>query len=86
MTKAVFEQIAKTIGKLPAETGGILGMRGNKVDTFFFDEAPNRGTSLSYSPNYTAINKVLAKEWTPTNTIYMGAVHSHPVWLTTPSR
>ena len=85
MTKSVFDEITKTIGKFPAETGGILGMRGNKIDRFFFDETPNGGTKLSYTPNHAAINKVLSETWTPTNTIYMGAVHSHPTGLISPS-
>jgi len=85
MTKSVFQEIENTVGRFPAETGGILGMRGNKVDRFFFDKAPNGATSLSYTPNHTAINKVLAEEWTPTNTIYMGSVHSHPIGYIRPS-
>ena len=85
MTEDIFNEIKKTIGKFPAETGGILGMQGDKINKYFYDEAPNWGTRVSYTPNHKAINKVLSEKWTPSGTIYMGAVHSHPVWLNSPS-
>ena len=86
MTSTVFIQIRDTIGKEPAETGGILGMSslGDKIDHFFFDSLPDGFTNASYTPNCTAINCLL-KKWTPKNIVYMGAIHSHPVGFISPS-
>jgi hypothetical protein len=85
MTTSVFDEIKRTIGSLPSETGGILGIRGNRIDEFFFDETPNKGTKLAYSPNHVAINKVLMEKWTPNSIVYMGAIHSHPIGVSAPS-
>ena len=84
MTSEVFNQIKHTIGKKPAETGGILGMSGEKIDHFFYDRLPDGATSVTYTPNCDAINAVL-KRWTRKDAVYMGAIHSHPKGYNRPS-
>jgi len=84
MASTVYNQIKLSIGKVPAETGGIFGMSDDKIDHFFFDRLPDGATGGTYTPNCNAINACL-KKWTPRNIIYMGAIHSHPIGCTAPS-
>jgi bacterioferritin-associated ferredoxin len=85
MSKAVFDRIEETIGTYRAETGAILGAAGDCVDTFYFDKAPNGRSGASYTPNHSAINRVLSEDWSKREVVYMGAVHSHPIGIDRPS-
>jgi len=84
MTGTVFNRIKNTIGKEPAETGGILGMSDDVIDSYFFDRLPDGASGATYTPNCGAINAWL-KKWTRWDIVYMGAVHSHPTGCTAPS-
>jgi len=83
MTKEVFEQLKNSIGRMKCETGGILGMKRDIIDTFFFDYQ-SKCSYGTYSPNIENINAELDK-WTDNDVVYMGAIHSHPRGITKPS-
>lgn len=83
MIREVHDQITETVGKLPAETGGLLAGRLNgPITHYFFDVSGRRGRS-AYSPDTEAVNQKL-KEW-PDDVRLRGFVHSHPVGYTQPS-
>ena len=85
ITDEVADQIEKTIGSLPAETGGFLGTSDGKViDHFYFDRTADT-TAATYTPNTEAVNKELAK-WDKLGVRLIANVHSHPAGYNHPSR
>jgi proteasome lid subunit RPN8/RPN11 len=84
MTQSVFDEIKNTIGTFPAETGGILGMTGDTINHFYYDEYPDDSSYSAYTPNCDAINACLEK-WTDREVIYVGCIHSHPSGICSPS-
>ena len=85
MTKQVLDQIEQSIGRHPAETGGILGSSdgGRTIDHYYFDAAAHR-TSSTYTPNIREINRIIA-DWNSRGILFMGMIHSHPKGCTKPS-
>ena len=79
VARDVLAAIRETIGRLPAEHGGVLG--GDRavgvVTHFYFDHSGER-TSGAYSPDDRRINALLREEWNPAGIQFMGFVHSHP--------
>jgi proteasome lid subunit RPN8/RPN11 len=86
-TAEVLMKIEKTVGSLPAETGGPLGgTRGSGgVEHFHLDETSAR-TAVTYYPDYKAINTLMRMEWNPAGINLLGFIHSHPKGAVRPSR
>jgi len=82
--QSVFEQIRRTVGSLPAETGGVLGDDGNGTITrFYFDREAVR-SSVTYSVDPTRINRII-DAWNADGAHLCGFVHSHPRGCLEPS-
>jgi hypothetical protein len=76
----VLESIRETVGSLPAETGGALGMDEDTgaIIAFDFDDMAQR-SGATYSPDVQRLNKVLRPVlWKPCGIKFCGFVHSHP--------
>jgi proteasome lid subunit RPN8/RPN11 len=85
MTPEVIAEIRGTIGSLPAETGGMLGLdRGSGVISRFVFDASATTSSVTYSPDIEFVNRVL-KEWNAAGVRLAGFVHSHPAGVGRPS-
>jgi len=84
MTQAVYDQIRRTIGRQPAETGGLLGGRGGVVTHFHFDDTARR-TRATYSPDHETLNRLLQDDWNLRGIRLVGFVHSHPPGINQPS-
>jgi len=86
MTRQVYDQISQTVGRHPAETGGILGSSdgGKTIDHFYFDQSAQT-TGVTYSPNTALLNDVISA-WNAKEVEICGVIHSHPHGATTPSQ
>lgn len=84
-SKKVLDGFRKTVGRYPAETGGMLACSKNikYVDTWCFDEK-SRNTSASYSYDVEQMS-IVYREWKRQNTTCVGFVHSHPASYRQPS-
>lgn len=79
MTRSVYEAIRRTVGRLPAETGGALGGRyEDEVITAFRFDAEARRTGATYSPNTAFLNRLFKEDWNPRGIRLLSFVHSHP--------
>jgi molybdopterin/thiamine biosynthesis adenylyltransferase/proteasome lid subunit RPN8/RPN11 len=85
ITGRVYEQISDTIGRLPAESGGILGSGdgGKTIDRYYFDRTARTGAG-TYSPDTEVLNRVIA-EWNRDGIELVGFIHSHPEGFHLPS-
>ena len=79
MTRSVYKQIQETIGRLPAEQGGILGgdREVGAITHFCFDGSARR-SGVAYSPDHECLNRLLSEDWNPKGISLLGFVHSHP--------
>lgn len=86
LTADVYEQIRLTVGRLPAEQGGILGgkLTDGIVTHFHFDRQAQT-TRGSYTPNHAMLNRLLSCDWNPRGVRMLGFVHSQPRGCTAPS-
>lgn len=77
--RPVFDEIREVVGRLPAETGGILlGSRQDYViRRFVLDPYGAKGPS-GYDPDITYLNKVVREQWDENGLELLGFVHSHP--------
>ena len=82
----VFQAIRDTIGKLPPESGGMLGgcFDSGLVSIFYFD-ALGKTTGSTYSPDTNTLNEVL-EVWNQRGLRSMAYPHSHPHACPNPSR
>lgn len=76
ISKSVYDEIMRTIGSIPPETGGILGMKDNCISSFYYDE-DGSGTDNTYIPDFKRINYVL-QMWNLSGIEFAGIIHSHP--------
>ncbi len=76
---SVLAEIRHTIGMLPAEHGGVLGGHPDEgvVTEFVLDRSARR-TSIAYTPDDQALNRLFKEDWNPRGIRFMGFVHSHP--------
>lgn len=74
--RIVYDEIMRTIGSIPPETGGILGMKDNCISSFYYDEYGS-GTDNTYIPDFKRINDVL-QMWNLSGIEFAGIIHSHP--------
>ncbi len=83
----VLSQIAETVGRFPAETGGAFG--GAESDgitsSFHFDKS-SQTSAVTYTPDHQHLNHIFKTEWNPNGIRLMGFVHSHPGRMSQPSR
>ncbi|GIW92147.1 MAG: hypothetical protein KatS3mg110_0188 [Pirellulaceae bacterium] len=86
MTADVYDHIRLTIGRLPAEQGGILGGRppSELISHYYFDRHAETSRG-SYSPDHGRLNQLLARIWNPNGVRMLGFVHSQPRGCTWPS-
>ena len=82
----VYRRIAETVGRRPAESGGMLGGRrlSSTVEEFYFDESGST-TGVTYYPDMQVVNDTLREDWNPRGVNLLGFVHSHPRGSTQPS-
>lgn len=75
----VLEEVIKTIGNLPAESGGAIGGNGDgtHASIYHFDES-SRNSAVTYSPDYKQLNRLFKSEWNPKGIRLRGFIHSHP--------
>lgn len=73
------EEIIATIGSRPAETGGIVGGKGESgsIDCFHFDQN-SRNSVATYSPGHHYLNDLLKHDWNRRGIRLHGFLHSHP--------
>lgn len=77
ITQEVFDEIKATIGKAPAETGGVLGGDPTTgVVTHFYYDRQSETSPVVYHVIADRINPVLA-EWNAAGVHLMGMIHSH---------
>ncbi|MDV3000928.1 MAG: hypothetical protein N5P05_002534 [Chroococcopsis gigantea SAG 12.99] len=78
-TEESYKAIKNTVGKKPAETGGILlGSRDDSiVRKFVFDDkgSTSRG---GYDPDVDSLNRIIKWEWERNGLALLGFLHSHP--------
>jgi molybdopterin/thiamine biosynthesis adenylyltransferase/proteasome lid subunit RPN8/RPN11 len=86
ITRQVYDQICRTIGRHPAETGGMLGSGdgGNTIDHYYFDHTAIT-TDATYSPDSEVLNHILSA-WNAKGVELAGFIHSHPRGCTAPSQ
>ena len=86
LARGVYDEIARTVGRMRAEQGGALGWREDErvVRYFQFDDTAAR-TGATYSPDYATLNAMFQQDWNPRGIRLAGFVHSHPPGLTRPS-
>ncbi|MDR1293728.1 MAG: Mov34/MPN/PAD-1 family protein, partial [Bifidobacteriaceae bacterium] len=79
ITRDAYETIARTIGRRPAETGGVLGgSRALGLITHVHLDRRAQVSAVTYSPDIAAVNGLLRDHWDPAGIDFMGMVHSHP--------
>jgi proteasome lid subunit RPN8/RPN11 len=87
LTREVYNQIAATIGSLPAERGGALGYEeGDDVIRYFKFDEDSRNSGATYSPDHVKLNEMFRSDWNPRGIRLAGFVHSHPSGCMRPSR
>ena len=76
----VYHDIMKTIGSVSPEMGGILGVRGNIIEKFFFDgqHSSYEKKESVYIPDISKLNSVL-QSWYEEGITFAGVIHSHPL-------
>ncbi len=86
MSSDVYEAIRLTIGRLPAEQGGILGGMppSDVVSHYYFDRHAETSRG-SYTPDHALLNRLLGRVWNPQGVRMVGFVHSQPRGCTWPS-
>ena len=86
ISKTVLDQIRQSIGRLPPESGGLLGgARETGVVTHFHFDDCAKCTGVTYTPDFESLNRLLSEHWNPKGIRLLGFVHSHPPWIRRPS-
>lgn len=75
LKKNILKRIIKKIGKAPIESGGILGVKNNKICKFYYDRKEISSIS-EYIPNVNRLNNTIRK-WAKSDITFAGFVHSH---------
>lgn len=86
ITREAYDQIERTVGSRPAETGAVLGgSRAQGLITRVHLDASAAITRTTYSPDIAEVNRLLREEWDRDGVDFMGFVHSHPTGYPSPS-
>ena len=85
-TSNAYNDIINTIGRIPAESGGLLFgyLDDYVVREFVFDEAAHT-TCASYTINTDFVNQHVRRLWDEKALACIGFIHSHPFGLKIPS-
>lgn len=85
-TSNAYNDIINTIGRIPAESGGLLfgHLDDYVVREFVFDEEAHT-TMASYTINTNFVNQHVRKLWDERELACIGFIHSHPFGLKVPS-
>lgn len=86
LSESVLKEVVRTVGVLPAESGGACGggEHGQDITVFHFDES-SRNSAVTYSPDYKFLNKLFKEQWNPAGIRLRGFFHSHPGRMGRPS-
>jgi proteasome lid subunit RPN8/RPN11 len=86
LSRDVYHEIARTIGSLPAESGGALGYaEGDNVVRYFKFDDDSRNSRATYTPDHVKLNEMFRSDWNPRGIRLAGFVHSHPAGCLRPS-
>ena len=78
ITDCVYKELI-SLKSVPPETGGIIGAKGDIIDTVFLDNPNGEGF---YVPNIEFINSVIS-QWENDGISFCGMFHTHaPQWST----
>jgi len=80
----IYNEIIKSIGNAPIESGGILGIKDGIICAFHFDSYSSNKEDF-YIPDICHLNQVI-NEWQSKGISFCGIVHSHPNKHNKPSR
>lgn len=82
----ILAEIIETIGRHKAESGGMLAGPEDSEDVshFQFDKSSSN-SAVTYTPDNTALNKLLKDDWNPKGIRLRGFIHSHPGSMGRPS-
>ncbi|NTW99430.1 MAG: hypothetical protein HGB35_05795, partial [Geobacteraceae bacterium] len=83
----VLDAVIKTVGSLPAESGGAIGRSSDcdEVSRYHFDES-SQNSGVTYSPDYKRLNQFFKSQWNPHGIRLCGFIHSHPGLMGRPSK
>jgi proteasome lid subunit RPN8/RPN11 len=86
ISEIAFTKVRDTLGRLPAERGGIfVGPDPFCIEDFIFDEGNNAKRTAVYYPDTVYLNEILERDHEPLGRRFVGLVHSHPDGLWRPS-
>ena len=86
LIRDVYDEIARSVGEVRAETGGALGWHEDEdVIRYFWFDHTSRNTGATYSPDHEALNAMFRSDWNPKGIRLAGFVHSHPSGFARPS-
>lgn len=85
-TSNTYNDIINTIGRIPAESGGLLfgHLDDYVVREFIFDQDADT-TRASYTINVDFMNKCVRELWDTRQLACIGFIHSHPFGMKVPS-
>jgi hypothetical protein len=79
ITQSAYDEIVRTVGSRPAESGGILlGSREDYIVQKFVFDPHGSMSHAAYDPDVNFLNKIVKKEWNENKLAFLGFVHSHP--------
>lgn len=84
IAKSAFELIKNTVGKAPAEQGGLLFGSSKDMIVREYVHDPVSGTSATYTINSEYFNPIISQK-SDEGLEVIGIIHSHPVGYTSPS-
>ena len=73
----VYHEIIASLGTAPIESGGVLGAKSDGIVTKYYFDKSGMSSPQGYSPDVSAINSVLSKDWMPQGIYMTGIIHSH---------
>ena len=75
MTQSTYNNIKNTIGSIPPENGGIIGIKDGIVCAFFYDSFADNSEN-EYHPCVYKLNEII-DEWSQLGISFCGIIHSH---------
>jgi proteasome lid subunit RPN8/RPN11 len=85
-TDDVLRAISRTVGRLPAESGGPFGgYENSRVVTHFHFDQSGRTSGVTYSPDAKRLNRLFKSQWNAQGIRLFGFIHSHPGRMNCPS-
>ena len=75
ITSKAYERLRETVGKLPPETGALIGEVSSIITQVWFDERAGSGQEY-YKPSFAEAEEVVCG-WQEKGIHFAGVVHSH---------